>query len=120
MRGGRRRPYVDMVKPGNEADDRPGRNPEGDGALWAHFFVGTPCNIDILLRALLLELPTAAMPAAAPFKSGSVGPNGSRALVAPCRGCPFRAAQATTSRGSGLRPGDRPCSDSRRHRHWWG
>ena len=32
MRGARRRPYVDMVKPGNEADDRPGRNPEGPGA----------------------------------------------------------------------------------------
>ena len=32
MQGGRRRPYADMVKPGNDADDRPGRNPEGDGA----------------------------------------------------------------------------------------
>jgi hypothetical protein len=27
-----------------------------DGAIWAHFFVGSPYNIDILLRALLLEL----------------------------------------------------------------
>ncbi len=27
-----------------------------DGAIWAHFFVGSPRNIDILLRALLLEL----------------------------------------------------------------
>jgi hypothetical protein len=27
-----------------------------DGALWAHFFVGNPRNIDIFLRALLLEL----------------------------------------------------------------
>jgi hypothetical protein len=27
-----------------------------DGAIWAHFIVGTPRNIDILLRALLLEL----------------------------------------------------------------
>jgi len=56
MQGARRRPYVDMVKEGNEAADRPGRNPSGDGAIWAHFFVGSPRNIDILLRALLLEL----------------------------------------------------------------
>ena len=27
-----------------------------DGAIWAHFFVGSPRNIDILLRALLLDL----------------------------------------------------------------
>ncbi len=27
-----------------------------DGAIWAHFFVGSPHNIDILLRTLLLEL----------------------------------------------------------------
>src|SRR3990170_124637 len=27
-----------------------------DGALWAHFVVGNPCNIDILLRILLLKL----------------------------------------------------------------
>src|SRR5262249_16601447 len=27
-----------------------------DGALWAHLFVGSPRNIDILLRALLLDL----------------------------------------------------------------
>src|SRR5688572_21478368 len=27
-----------------------------DGALWAHFAVGSPCNIDILLRAILLKL----------------------------------------------------------------
>ena len=27
-----------------------------DGALRAHFVVGSPCNIDILLRAILLEL----------------------------------------------------------------
>ena len=27
-----------------------------DGAIRAHFFVGSPRNIDILLRALLLEL----------------------------------------------------------------
>jgi hypothetical protein len=32
MRGARRRPYVDMVKEGNDAADRPGRNPEGRGA----------------------------------------------------------------------------------------
>src|SRR5262245_7151611 len=56
MQGARRRPYVDMVKEGNAADDRPGRNPEGDGALWAHLFVGSHRNIDILLRALLLDL----------------------------------------------------------------
>src|SRR5262249_8207258 len=30
--------------------------PEWDGALWAHLFVGSPRNIDILLRALLLDL----------------------------------------------------------------
>lgn len=35
MRGARRRPYVDMVKPGNKADARPGRNPEGRGDLGA-------------------------------------------------------------------------------------
>src|SRR5262249_52986598 len=35
MRAERRRPYVDMVKPGNDADDRPGRNPKGRGALGA-------------------------------------------------------------------------------------
>ena len=80
MQGARRRPYVDMVKEGNPADDRPGRNPGGDGApgddvppspvakrrmddeqatsarAGAHLFVGSPCNIDILLRALLLDL----------------------------------------------------------------
>ena len=56
MRGARRRPYVDMVKEGNDAADRPGRNPGGDGAIWAHFFVGGPRNIDIFLRALLLAL----------------------------------------------------------------
>jgi len=33
-----------------------------DGAIWAHFFVGDPRNIDILLRALLLELHPAAPP----------------------------------------------------------
>src|SRR6185436_5758820 len=27
-----------------------------DGAIWAHLFVGSPRNIDILLRALLLDL----------------------------------------------------------------
>src|SRR5512147_87029 len=32
MRGARRRPYVDMVKEGNDAADRPGRNPKGRGA----------------------------------------------------------------------------------------
>src|SRR5215831_21011395 len=104
MRGARRRPYVDMVKSGNDADGAPqggagapmssgdatpqvrkhafkcgavarsrvaptrvragtappsacpGRNPGGDGALWAHLFVENPRNIDILLRALLLDL----------------------------------------------------------------
>src|SRR5262249_61501378 len=56
MQGARRRPYVDMVEEGNAAADRPGRNPGGDGAIWAHLFVGSPCNIDILLRALLLDL----------------------------------------------------------------
>ena len=56
MQGARRRPYVDRVKEGNEAADRPGRNPGGDGAIRAHFFVGSPRNIDLLLRALLLEL----------------------------------------------------------------
>ena len=79
MRGARRRPYVDRVKPGNEVDARPGRNPEGDGALsngfavarpfrqgyaprsrsdrsGAHLVVGRPCNIDILRRAILLNL----------------------------------------------------------------
>jgi len=35
MLGARRRPYVDMVKPGNNADARPGRNPKGRGALGA-------------------------------------------------------------------------------------
>jgi len=37
MRGARRRPYVDMVKPGNDADDRPGRNPKGRGAAHPDF-----------------------------------------------------------------------------------
>src|SRR5688572_11857466 len=27
-----------------------------DGAIWAHLVVGNPCNIDILLRAILLKL----------------------------------------------------------------
>ena len=27
-----------------------------DGAIWAHFVVGRPCNIDILLRPILLKL----------------------------------------------------------------
>jgi len=62
MRGARRRPYVDMVKEGNDAADRPGRNPGGDGAIRAHLFVGSPRNIDILLRALLLDLPPASPP----------------------------------------------------------
>src|SRR5215813_6427717 len=112
MRGARRGPYVDMVKPGNDADGAPqggagapmffrgcdpagaqarvqvrrcgplpgrtyaciragtappsacpGRNPGGDGALWAHIFVVSPRNIDILLRALLLDLhPTSPPP----------------------------------------------------------
>ena len=35
MLGARRRPYVDMVKEGNDADDRPGRNPKGRGDLGA-------------------------------------------------------------------------------------
>src|SRR3970040_808798 len=35
MRGARRRPYVDMVKEGNNAADRPGRNPKGRGDLGA-------------------------------------------------------------------------------------
>jgi len=35
MRGARRRPYVDMVKEGNDAADRPGRNPKGRGDLGA-------------------------------------------------------------------------------------
>src|SRR5688572_8591853 len=26
------------------------------GAIWAHLVVGNPCNIDILLRVILLEL----------------------------------------------------------------
>src|ERR1700741_1835762 len=56
MQGTRRRPYVDMVEEGNTAADRPGRNPGGDGAIRAHLFVGSPRNIDILLRALLLDL----------------------------------------------------------------
>ena len=80
MQGTRRRQYVDIVEEGNAADDRPGRNPGGEGAsgnslsplplareaneetqatstcLGAHLFVGSPCNIDILLRALLLDL----------------------------------------------------------------
>src|SRR5262249_37073878 len=30
--------------------------PKWDGALWAHLFVGSPRNIDILLRDLLLDL----------------------------------------------------------------
>ena len=30
--------------------------PEWDGAIWAHIVVGRPCNIDILLRAILLNL----------------------------------------------------------------
>src|SRR5580765_1855106 len=62
MRGARRRPYVDMVKEGSDAADRPGRNPGGDGAMRAHLFVGSPRNIDILLRALLLDLPPASPP----------------------------------------------------------
>ena len=35
MRGARRRPYVDRVKEGNDAADRPGLNPEGRGDLCA-------------------------------------------------------------------------------------
>src|SRR5215510_11732913 len=35
MQGARGRPYVDMVKEGNAAADRPGRNPEGRGDLGA-------------------------------------------------------------------------------------
>src|SRR6185436_14330434 len=35
MQGARRRPYVDMVKEGNEADDCPGRNPKGRDDLGA-------------------------------------------------------------------------------------
>src|SRR5262245_47348953 len=62
MQGARRRPYVDMVEEGNAADDRPGRNPGGDGAIWAHLFVGSPRNIDILLRALLLDLHPSSPP----------------------------------------------------------
>ena len=62
MQGTRRRQYVDIVEEGNAADDRPGRNPEGDGAIWAHLFVGTPRNIDILLRALLLDLHPSSPP----------------------------------------------------------
>src|SRR5688572_33482205 len=27
-----------------------------DGAIWTHIVVGRPCNIDILLRAILLNL----------------------------------------------------------------
>src|SRR5262245_27164077 len=71
MQDARRRPGY-MVKEGNAADDRPGRNPEGDGArwrsagtnacFWAHLFVGTPRNIDILLRALLLDLHPSSPP----------------------------------------------------------
>jgi hypothetical protein len=30
--------------------------PERDGAIWAHLVVGNPCNIDILLRLILLKL----------------------------------------------------------------
>ena len=33
-----------------------------DGAMWAHFFVGSPRNIDILLRALLLDLHPSSPP----------------------------------------------------------
>ena len=33
-----------------------------DGAIRAHFFVGDPQNIDIFLRALLLELHPASPP----------------------------------------------------------
>src|SRR6185295_5854857 len=33
-----------------------------DGAIWAHLFVGSPCNIDILLRALLLDLHPSSPP----------------------------------------------------------
>src|SRR5215510_11455440 len=62
MQGARRRQYVDIVEEGNAADDRPGRNPEGDGTIRAHLFVGSPCNIDILLRALLLDLHPASSP----------------------------------------------------------
>ena len=35
MRGARRGPYVDRVKPGNDADARPGHNPKGRGDLGA-------------------------------------------------------------------------------------
>jgi hypothetical protein len=45
-----------MIKEGNDAADRPDRNPGGDGAIWAHLFVGSPRNIGILLRAFLLDL----------------------------------------------------------------
>src|SRR5262249_37463451 len=62
MQGARRRPYVDMAKEGNAAADRPGRNPEGDGAIRAHLFVGSPRHIGIWLRALLLDLHPASPP----------------------------------------------------------
>src|SRR5215470_16296316 len=42
---------------GGQRSTRPSwPQPEWDGALWAHLFVGSPRNIDILRRALLLDL----------------------------------------------------------------
>src|SRR5262245_13190441 len=42
---------------GGQRSSRPSwPQPEWDGAIWAHLFVGSPRNIDILLRALLLDL----------------------------------------------------------------
>ncbi len=49
-----------MVEEGNDAVDRPDRNPQG--RVRAHFFLGVPRNIDMFLRALLLELPPASPP----------------------------------------------------------
>src|SRR5688572_13566041 len=42
MLGARRRPYVDRVKPWNNADARPGRNPEGRGAEQRPLAVARP------------------------------------------------------------------------------
>ena len=61
MQGARRRPYVDMVEEGNEATDRPGRNPEGRSDPGAFLRRG-PSKFDIFLRALLLEVPPASSP----------------------------------------------------------
>ena len=76
MRGARRRPYVDMVKPCNEADARPGHNPKGRGDLGAflrreplqyrHIAAGSPpltaSHIASVAHVLIIEIGSSGRP----------------------------------------------------------